>query len=757
MTSRGEVRKNRVPEQLEIDACHGYLDDELKLVRPKVIVCLGKEAALSVLGLDALHGGVLENQGRVQWSTVYNAWVITSVHPSYLLHKPGEQELLVFDLEKAARWRDNPITPLPVDYRVLRTVEHVRAGRDYLLNNARELAFDWETNGVHLTKSVGICVAFSCNERESFLFPRIGQDMSDLWTPAELVEVDKCLCEILQSDIDKIGSNVPFDNNISRTTLGVWPRKIAFDCAGAEHCLYNHLGQRATSLKMSADRFTDMGRYDDPMDKWLINNGYTRDGKPDMGFLWKAPNELVWYYNCCDSDATLRVKHVFAPKLVERGVANVYYTERLPLALEHQEMDRTGVRVNRPYAMQLGEMLTDAMNRTTTAAADLIGHDVVDRVKGKADFNLNSYPQVGKLLFEESGVPVLGYTESGGPSTKEEFLLPVKDLHEIVPLILQHRAYTKLKGYVDGSHGGKGLLAVVDEDDYARMNTIVNGTETFRMVTRRPFALHTFPKTAPGMPSVRAMIVPRDGYKIVSRDYVQQEFFIQACAAGQLDIIEAMQQGVDVHEKVMKDLFHVTLADYVDSAGNELYVDAKKAYKAIRTKAKSTNFMILFRGGAEKLARTLKIDLADAMNYIADYGEIYPQIRMWQYNKIQEVRATGQSLGLFTTYRTLPAIYASWDVYAIYEAERQACNFPIQNGGAHVLARAMLRLISRWRETKFPARVMFSMHDQILAEAREDVAEEANVQMQEVMETPLDELGHRAPRTDGEIDYCWQG
>src|SRR5712691_6680203 len=119
MTPRGEIRKNRVPEQHEIDCCHGYLDDELKQVRPKVIVCLGKEAALSVLGFDGLHGGVLENQGRVQWSSVYNAWVITSVHPSYLLHKPGEQELLVFDLEKAARWRDNPLVPLPVDYRVI--------------------------------------------------------------------------------------------------------------------------------------------------------------------------------------------------------------------------------------------------------------------------------------------------------------------------------------------------------------------------------------------------------------------------------------------------------------------------------------------------------------------------------------------------------------------------------------------------------------------------------------------------------------
>jgi len=756
MTPRGEVWKNRVPTEHEIDCCHGYLDEELKALRPKVIVCMGAEAAMTVFS-GRLPGGVLENQGKVQWSDVYNCWIITTVHPSYLLHKPGDRELLVWDLAKAARWAVRPQIPEPVSYQSIESVEQMRELVEYLLNST-EIAFDWETNGIHPKKSIGICCSFSCKERESYVVARYGAGMSDIWSHRELQEIDGCLREIFLSDVPKLGSNVPFDVTISQTTLDVITRNVSFDCANAMHCINNHLGQRGTSLKLMADLFTDMGRYDDPMDKWLIQNHYvTDDGKPDMGKLWLAPNELVWYYNCCDSDATIRVAHVLAPKLVEEGVDGVFRNERLPLALEHRAIDRIGVRINVSYAQNLAGQLTDALAAAQNRVVEVVGEEIINRVKGKSDFNLNSYPQVGKLLFEEMGVPILGYTESGNPSTREEYLLPLRDLHEIVPTLLMHRAYTKLKGYVDGTKGDKGILAVVDEDGYARTNTIIPATETFRLVTRRPFALYTWPKTAPGMPSVRAMIIPRDGYKMVARDYIQQEFVIQACAAGQEDLIEAMLvRREDIHERVMADLFHKVKADYFDAQGNPFSVDLGREYKVLRSKTKSLNFKILFRGGAESLAKSLSIDKSEAQNYIDAYGERYDKIRWWQYQKIKEVRETGRSLGLFTTYRKLWAIY-SYDKWQRFEAERQACNFPIQNGGAHVLARALLRIIRWIRDHNYPARVLFAMHDQILTECREDLAEEWDAKLGELMEEPQPELGGRSPRTDSEISDCWAG
>jgi len=430
---------------------------------------------------------------------------------------------------------------------------------------------------------------------------------------------------------------------------------------------------------------------------------------------------------------------------------SIYYNERLPLALEHRQQDRHGVRINVPYAQSLAGQLTEALQASTDAIAHLIGEEIVNRVKGKSDFNLNSYPQVGKLLFDELGLPVLGYADSGGPSTREEYLLPIKDQHEIIPLLLHHRAYTKLKGYVDGTKGDKGILSVVDEDGYARMNTITFGTETFRLVTRRPFALYTWPKTVPGMPSVRAMIIPRDGWKIVARDYIQQEFVIQAIAAGQWDLVEAMLvRREDIHERVMIDLFHKAKSDFADTDFD------KKAYKVLRSKTKSLNFMILFLGGAPKLSRTLQIDLAEATDYIYQYNEKYPAIRDWQYQKIQSLRETGRSYGLFTTYRKLAAVWSN-DRFARYEAERQACNFPIQEGGAHILARAFLRVTDWIRENNYPARIMFCLHDQIVTECREDVVEEWDQKLGELMQEPLPELGGRAPWTDSEISEVWAG
>src|SRR5262249_29974666 len=147
-----------------------------------------------------------------------------------------------------------------------------------------EVAYDWESNGNHLTRSRGFCISFCVREGEAYVVPRYLSGMLPAWSRQDFHKVDDTLREILQSDIKKIGHEIRFDNCISKTTLGIWPANVWFCTLTAHHLYANHLGGAAHSLKACADAYTRLGRYDDPLDKWLLDNGYVGDrGKPDMG------------------------------------------------------------------------------------------------------------------------------------------------------------------------------------------------------------------------------------------------------------------------------------------------------------------------------------------------------------------------------------------------------------------------------------------------------------------------------------------
>jgi hypothetical protein len=172
----------------------------------------------------------------------------------------------------------------------------------------------------------------------------------------------------------------------------------------------------------------------------------------------------------------------------------------------------------------------------------------------------------------------------------------------------------------------------------------------------------------------------------------------------------------------------------------------------------SINFMILYRGGADHLARSLNIAVEEAERQIFEYYERLQHVKWWQYQVIMKLRETGRVVGLFKTYRTLPNVFSPFRGDR-NEAERQACNFPFQNGGYHVMARSLVRLAHRWRRTRLPARVLFSVHDELVGMARLDVLPEAMATMREEMEQPHEELVGGCGIRRGilaDVKACWE-
>lgn len=776
-----KIGKDRKPSMHELDCCRGHTLDELREIKPKVIVALGDVA--SAMLLSRRFGGIREERGKVTWSDEWQAWIIQTLHPAFALRQYAQRHFIIEDLKTAKRLVEEhgPRIVVPTDIEIVSSIAGLQRVKEEILD-AGHFHFDWETNGLHLTKSEGFCVSFSIREGHAFVVPRLQESWQDYWG-RHLREADAMLREIMLSDCTKGGFHVGFDMSITQTTLGVRPTNVTFCGMIAHHALNNHLGQGAHGLKSCVALYTPMGRYDDELDAWLKDHNYTVDGKADYAQLWRAPNEIVWKYNGMDSDGSLRLEHIFVPQLHEECLWKIFTADLMPVAIEHQETDRIGVRINVPYVDEVSAQLAAGLATLEEKIAELAGHSV----------NPSSPKQVANLLFEEQGLPILGRTDNGDPSTKEELLLQVKDLSDFVPLILQHRAFAKIKGtYVDGKNSVKGqkkaLRAVIDDDGYARMNTLVHGTETFRFVTRKPFALHTWPKTVPGMPSVRAFVIPDDGYTFITRDFKQQEFVIQCILAGQWDMVEALlDRDEDVHELVTQELGGVAKKDYLlahsyDSEGYAfdgltwINKDAYQLYKAARSKFKSVNFMIMFRGMAKKLARMAlgctgdqrrgvicKVEgtvvcgcEARAQEYITNYYERYEHIKWWQYRTIKIGYETGRSVTPFGTYRKLPAFFDS-DAFTRFEAERQACNAPIQISGAHVMRRAYLKIKERLRKEKFPGRVVFTVHDEITCQFRSDLIEEGDYIMRRYMEAPYPELAGRSLRTDGVTTSCWGG
>ena len=789
------IGKNRAPTTEEAGYCRGWLDDEMAtLPNVKVIVALGATATWAALEPNQPRGGVLENQGRVFWSERYKCWVVCTLHPAYILRKPGEGFWLTMDLMTAKRLAETGTLPegKVADIRVARTVGDVEALRDYL-RRQQKFAFDWETDGLHLTKARGFMSSYCAEDNIGYVVPRYGASFRPLWSRTDLHRVDDLTREIMLLAVPKVGQNVPFDMAVTKTTLDVWPAAIEDDIMIKHHIVHNHLGERAHGLKRMSVMYTPYGRYDDKLDEWLVANGYTKDGKPDMGYAWKAPDDLVHQYGGTDSVVTMYLDPITAQQVQEAGL-EAAYRHRLKFHLNYAYRDRRGLRIHSGRLEQLGQELGLMMDLTSNRLA---------QITGNAQFNPNSHDQVRKLLFDDAGLPILGLTDSGLPSTKEEYLIQVEDQHEAVPLILHYRTYSKMKGtFVDGRKDAPGgIKAAVDEDGRVRMNTLFAAVETFRLATRKPFPVHTLPRplvmwscteghghylvdkccdhaTKVTM-NIRSLVIPEDGHRIVAADYVQQEYAIMAIAAGQQDMEEAMlDRGEDAHEFVINLLAPKTKKDFGHEVNGKWLWHSETAeaqYKNLRADYKRVNFLMMYLGGAKKLARTLTgkdpitnelrvVTEEEAAGIIETYYARLPDVSRWQYQTKKYLRKHGRVVGLFDTYRVLPGIFSP-DSYDQFQAERAGCNFPIQNGGYHVLERGVNALDDYWAgnlplKAPFPGRVLFTVHDETVAEVRDDLVEQARADMELCLGQPHDELVgacgiRRGIKVDSKVSDAW--
>lgn len=392
-------------------------------------------------------------------------------------------------------------------------------------------------------------------------------------------------------------------------------------------------------------------------------------------------------------------------ELKEAELWELFYDLELPLAYLLAKMEHTGILVDRAKLETLGEEL----DRHRTEIAQQIYAEAGE------EFNINSPKQLGVILFEKMGLPVLKRTKTG-PSTSAEVLEQLT-AYPIVNLVLEYRQVEKLRStYADA-------LVQLISPKTGRIHTTFhqNVTATGRLSSSDP-NLQNIPVRTSGGRRIRETFIAPEGSLLMSADYSQIELRVLAHISGDETLIEAFQLGRDIHTQTASEVFGVPL-DQVSEAQREA--------------AKAINFGIVYGISSFGLAKGINLTRAEAQTYIDKYFERYPKVKKYMDDIVRQGTEMGYVTTILKRRRYLPDLRSrNYNLRSF--ASRMAMNSPIQGSAADIIKLAMLRVDEALRKADLKAKILLQVHDELVLEVPEEelyaAAEIVRKEMENVMQ-----------------------
>ncbi len=373
------------------------------------------------------------------------------------------------------------------------------------------------------------------------------------------------------------------------------------------------------------------------------------------------------------------------PEIERRGLRRLYEDIELPLSAVLARMEHTGIRVDAAALGRMSEAMEAEVSRLTAQIHAAAGRE----------FNISSPQQLGKVLFEEMGLPApVKYGKGKTISTAADVLEALAPDHEIVRNVLEYRQLTKLKGtYADA-------LPALIHPATGRIHTSFNqtGAATGRLSSSNPNLQNIPVKTEMGR-EIRAAFVPRDGWKLVVADYSQIELRLLAHMSEDPVLVDAFRKGEDIHTR---------------TAAEVMGVPPMLVTKEARNNAKAVNFGIVYGISAFGLAANLGISRKEADAYIRSYFERYAGVKRFIDRTIEETRVSGVARTMFGRERPIPDMN-SRNPNARGFAERTAVNTPIQGTAADLIKFAMVRVDRALQGMQ--AKLLLQVHDELVLEA----------------------------------------
>lgn len=393
-------------------------------------------------------------------------------------------------------------------------------------------------------------------------------------------------------------------------------------------------------------------------------------------------------------------------ELTEKNQSELFYQMELPLSKILAEMEIAGIKVD---ATRLHTMKGEFSRRL---------QEIEEKIYQEAgtSFNINSPKQLGVILFENMGLPVIKKTKTGY-STAVDVLEQLREQAPIVEDILNYRQIAKIQStYVEG------LLKVIQGDEKIHTRYVQTLTQTGRLSSVDP-NLQNIPIRLEEGRKIRQAFVPRKkDWLIYSSDYSQIELRVLAHISDDTHLKEAFIEGQDIHASTAMRVFGIEKAE--DVTPN------------MRRQAKAVNFGIVYGISDYGLSQNLGISRKEAQQYIDTYFEKYPGVKQYMEDIVRDAKDKGFVETLYHRRRYLPDINArNFNLRSF--AERTAINTPIQGSAADILKIAMIELDKRMKKEKLEAVMLLQVHDELVFEVPETELETLDQLVKEVMESAV--------------------
>ncbi|HFI0739173.1 TPA: DNA polymerase I [Streptococcus suis] len=395
-------------------------------------------------------------------------------------------------------------------------------------------------------------------------------------------------------------------------------------------------------------------------------------------------------------------------KLEDNQQSDLLFEMELPLANVLAKMEISGikVKVETLKAMQAeNEVLIEQL---TKEIYELAGQE----------FNINSPKQLGTILFEDMGLP-LEYTKKTktGYSTAVDVLERLAPIAPVVSKILDYRQITKLQStYVIG------LQDAILEDGKIHTRYVQDLTQTGRLSSTDPNLQNIPVRLEQGRLIRKAFVPSLENSVLLASDYSQIELRVLAHISQDQHLIEAFQQGADIHTSTAMRVFGIEKAE--DVTPND------------RRNAKAVNFGVVYGISDFGLSNNLGISRKEAKNYIDTYFERFPGIKDYMETIVREARDKGYVETLYKRRRELPDINSrNFNVRNF--AERTAINSPIQGSAADILKVAMINLDKALTDAGLSTRMLLQVHDEIVLEVPMAELETVKAMVKETMESAI--------------------
>jgi DNA polymerase-1 len=401
------------------------------------------------------------------------------------------------------------------------------------------------------------------------------------------------------------------------------------------------------------------------------------------------------------------LSEVLLDKLENNNLLKLYNEVELPLIKVLAKMEYNGVKIDKEWLDDLSEKLAKRLDIISKKAYELAGEE----------FNLNSPKQLGEILFEQLGLPVIKKTKTGY-STNASVLEKLEGKHPIIPLISEYRELAKLKStYVDS-------LPPLINNDTGKIHTSFNQmvTATGRLSSTNPNLQNIPIRTEEGREIRKAFIPSKEKMKLLAVDYSQIELRVFAHLSKDDKLIEAFKSGRDIHTETAAEIFEV---------------EAEEVSPNLRRHAKVINFGLAYGMSAYGLSQDLDIPVEEAQEYIDKYFDRFSGVKDYMEETIESVKEKGFAETLYGRKRYIPEINSS-NYHRRSFAERSAINTPVQGTAADIMKKSMIDVYDALENSNLGINILLQVHDELVFEVLEDDLADAAKLVKEKMEAVVE-------------------